>query len=131
MAVTFDRVIKEYVKLRDEKAAIEAEMKERVSDVKNKLGKLEAYLLQKLSADGSNSVKTDHGTAFITTTSYASVANWSAVLQFVKDQDAYHMLEKRVSKSAVVDYMEQHNEVPPGVEYGTRLSVNVRKPNAR
>jgi hypothetical protein len=40
------------------------------------------------------------------------------------------MLEKRVSKIAVRGYIESNKAVPPGVTYGTKLEVNIRKPGA-
>ena len=41
---------------------------------------------------------------------------------------AYDLLEKRVSKTAVRGYIEADKSVPSGVNYGTRIDVNVRKP---
>jgi hypothetical protein len=41
------------------------------------------------------------------------------------------MLEKRVSKTAVRAYIDQTKSVPPGVNYGTKLEVNIRKPGAK
>jgi hypothetical protein len=124
-------VIRTYMKLRDQKAAIEGEVKERVSELKAKMEKLEAYLKTQMDAQGLTSFKSDYGTAFLTTTDYANVADWDAVLDFVRDNEAYDMLEKRVSKIAVRGYIEQSKAVPPGINYGTKLEVNVRKPGAK
>lgn len=126
-----DDVIRTYVKLRDQKAAVEGEVKERVDQIKGKMAKLEAYLKEQMDAQGLTSFKSDHGTAFLTTTDFANVANWDEVLQFIKDNGAYDMLEKRVSKTAVRGYMDQHKKVPPGITYGTKLDVNIRKPGAK
>ena len=41
------------------------------------------------------------------------------------------MLEKRVSKNAVRGYIDEHKEVPSGVNYGTRIDINVRKPSTK
>jgi hypothetical protein len=38
------------------------------------------------------------------------------------------MLEKRVSKLAVRGYIDANKAVPPGITYGTKLEVNIRKP---
>jgi len=124
-------VIRTYMKLRDQKTAVEAEVKERVSDLKAKMEKLEAYLKTQMDAQGLTSFKSDYGTAFLTTTDYANVADWDAVLGFVRDNEAYDMLEKRVSKLAVRGYIEANKAVPPGITYGTKLEVNIRKPGAR
>lgn len=124
-------VIRTYMKLRDQKAAIEAELKERVADLKGKMEKLEAYLKTQMDAQGLTSFKSDYGTAFLTTTDYANVADWDAVLNFIRENDAYDMLEKRVSKIAVRGYIERFKAVPPGITYGTKLEVNIRKPGAK
>jgi len=124
-------VIRTYMKLRDQKAAIEAETKERVADLKAKMEKLEAYLKAQMDAQGLTSFKSDYGTAFLTTTDYANVADWDAVLNFIRDNEAFDMLEKRVSKIAVRGYIEQSKAVPPGINYGTKLEVNIRKPGAK
>ena len=124
-------VIRTYMKLRDQKAAIEAEIKERVADLKGKMEKLEAYLKTQMDAQGLTSFKSDYGTAFLTTTDYANVADWDAVLNFIRDNEAFDMLEKRVSKIAVRGYIESNKAVPPGITYGTKLEVNIRKPGAK
>ena len=124
-------VIRTYMKLRDQKAAIEGEVKERVADLKAKMEKLEAYLKTQMDAQGLTSFKSDYGTAFLTTTDYANVADWDQVLGFIRDNEAFDMLEKRISKIAVRGYIEANKAVPPGITYGTKLEVNIRKPGAK
>ena len=129
--VTVDAVIKKYMKLREKKALVEATIKEELDKIKADMTKLEAFLKAKLDADGLTSFKTEYGTAFLTTTDFANVDDWDAVLRFIREEEAYDMLEKRVSKTAVRGYIEANKEVPPGIKYGTKLDINVRKPTAR
>lgn len=131
MTVTVDAVIKKYMKLREKKALVEATIKEELDKIKADMAKLEAFLQAKMDADGLTSFKTDYGTAFLTTTDFANVEDWDAVLRFIREEEAFDMLEKRVSKAAVRGYIEANKEVPPGVKYGTKLGINVRKPTAR
>ena len=128
MELTTDKVIATYLKLRGQKEAIESETKEKVADIKANLLKLEAWLKEKMDAEGETSKKTPFGTAFITTTDFAQVGDWDAVLDFIKNNEAWDMLEKRVSKTAVRGYIDHNKAVPDGVNYGTRIDVNVRKP---
>lgn len=131
MNYTVDQVIEAYLKYRNKKEALEAQIKEQVKELKDKMAKLEAWIKTKADAEGVTSFKTAHGTAFVTTNDYANVADWDAVLAFVKENDAYDLLEKRVSKNAVRGYIDQQKAVPSGVNYGTRIDVNVRKPVAK
>jgi len=123
-----EEVIGAYMKLRNQKEVIEAAAKAEVKVFKEKMYKLEAWLKQKADEDGVTSFKTDSGTAFLTTTDFAAVADWDAVLTFIRDNDAYDMLEKRISKMAVRGYIEANKSVPAGVNYGTKLDINIRKP---
>ena len=131
MTITVDAVIKQYMRLRDKKAAVEANVKLEVDKIKADMTKIEAWLKAKADADGVTSFKTEHGTAFLTTTDFANVENWDEVLRFIREQDAYDMLERRVSKTAVRGYIDSNKEVPPGITYGTKLDINIRKPTAR
>lgn len=131
MSVNVDDVVATYMKLRSQKEAIEAEVKDRVSTIKAKMEKLEAWIKEQADTQGVTSFKTKHGTAFLTTTDYANVGDWDAVLGFIRENEAFDMLEKRISKTAVRGYIEANKAVPPGVNYGTKLEVNIRKPVAR
>jgi hypothetical protein len=128
MSVTIDEVVATYIKLRNKKDAIEAETKDRVKGIKEKLEQIEAWVKEQADVQGVTSFKTKHGTAFLTTTDYANVADWDSVLEFIRENEAFDMLEKRISKIAVRGYIEANKEVPPGVNYGTKLEVNIRKP---
>lgn len=131
MTVNVDDVVATYMKLRSQKESIEAEVKDRVSVLKAKMEKLEAWIKEQADVQGVTSFKTKHGTAFLTTTDYANVADWDAILDFIRTQEAFDMLEKRISKLAVRGYIEANKAVPPGVNYGTKLEINIRKPVTR
>jgi translation initiation factor IF-3 len=128
MTVNVDDVVATYMKLRHQKDQIEADAKTKVDALKVKMMKLEAWIKEQADLQGVTSFKTKHGTAFLTTVDFANVADWDAVKQFIIDNEAFDMLEKRVSKLAVRGYIEQNKAVPPGVNYGTKLEVNIRKP---
>jgi hypothetical protein len=127
MSFTVEQVVETYLRLRRKKEAIENETKEKVADLKTKMTKLESWLMQKADDDGVTSFKTPAGTAFVTTTDFANVADWDAVLTFIKENDAFDMLEKRVSKTAVRAHMDETGDVPPGITYGSKIGINVRK----
>tara|TARA_R100001443_G_C3343408_1_gene174998 strand:+ start:353 stop:754 length:402 start_codon:yes stop_codon:yes gene_type:complete len=126
-----DAVIKTYLKLRGQKEAIEAEAKTKVKDIVAKLSKLESFLKIKADEQGVTQFKTEDGTAFLTTNDYAQVGDWDEVLGFIVKNEAYDLLEKRVSKYAVRGYIDANKSVPNGINYGTRISLSVRKPTTK
>ncbi len=126
--LTVDKVIGTYIKLRAQKEAVEADVKDQLANIKVKMSKLEAWIQAKSDETGVKSFKTDHGTAFMSTSDFASVGDWDAVLNFIKDNDAYDMLNKAVNKKAVREYLDINGAVPNGVNFGTKISVSVRRP---
>ena len=131
MSVTVDEVVSAYIKLRAKKDAMEANTKAEVKKIVEKMDKFEGWLKQQADAQGVTSFKTKHGTAFLKTTDYANVENWDAAFKFILDNQAYDLLNKAVSKVAVRGYIETNKAVPPGVNYGTKIEVEVRKPATR
>ena len=128
---TVDEVIAAYVKLRDKKAALEKETKEQVATIRGKMEKLEAWLKAEADTQGVTGFKATTGTAFLSTTDFAAVADWDAVVQWIKDNDAYDLLERRINKTAVRGYLDQNKCLPSGVNYGTKVEMNVRRPSSR
>ena len=126
--LTVDAVIDTYIKLRAQKEVVEADVKDRLAGIKEKMLKLEAWIQAKSEETGVKSFKTDAGTAFMSTSDFASVGDCDVVLDFIKTNDAYDMLNKAVNKKAVREYLDINGAVPSGVNFGTKISVNVRRP---
>jgi len=126
--LTVDAVIDTYIKLRAQKEVVEADVKDRLAGIKEKMLKLEGWIQAKSEETGVKSFKTDAGTAFMSTSDFASVGDWDAVLDFIKTNDAYDMLNKAVNKKAVREYLDANGAIPSGVNFGTKISVNVRRP---
>lgn len=122
-----DELVGKYIQLRDKKAEMDAEHKARVSKITEALDKIEYVLLKEFHASGMDSVKTSAGTAYTQTRMSATVADWDIALKFIRDHDAYDMLEKRVAKSAVEAYIEETGTPPPGVNIRQEVVVNVRR----
>lgn len=131
MTITVDQAIAAYMKLRQKKSEVEAQIKDEVAQIEAGMDKIEKWIKTQADTMGVTSFKTKHGTAFLTTKDYANVENWDATLAFIKENDAYDMLNKAVNKTAVRGYIDQHKAVPPGVNYGTKIEVSVRKPTAK
>jgi hypothetical protein len=119
-----------YIKLRDSKAAMKAEYDAKVAPIQEKLDQLEVKLLEVFNQSGMDSVKTEFGTAYSTVRTSASIADREVFMEHVKANEEWALLEVRVSKTAVEQYRESHdNELPPGVNIREERVVNVRRSN--
>ena len=122
-----EKAIKAYRDLRDKKSELAEKHKEEMSPITKKMWDLEVWLLATLNKMGVNSMKTDAGTVFKKTSTSVKVTDWPAVLELIKEHDLWHMLEHRLSKAAVEEYIEAEGTAPPGVAIETQVGVNIRK----
>jgi len=126
-----DEVIKRYIKLRNDKQQKEAAHKAETKGIDEKLKKLEAWLHLKMAADGVKAFNTDSGTAYTTTVEQATVSDMNALLEYIKENEAWHLLEKRVSKTGVREMLDADQDIPPGVNWYVTTAINIRKPSER
>jgi len=122
----YDKAVRSYVELRDEIKAIERDADTRMRALKIKQDKLALWLELQSGKDGLEKIATRFGTVFWTVVDSCSVSNRTAFMDFVRENEAWELMETRAAKLAIRDYIQTHNVLPPGVEYATRKSINVR-----
>lgn len=127
-APTPEYVIGMYRKLRTAKENLAKEHQAQMKPINEKLAKLENWLHTMLNDGGINSVATDAGTAFKSELVKASVTDGEELLKFVQENDLWHILERRVSKTAVQEYIESTGQAVPGVHVTREERINIRKP---
>lgn len=120
-------VIRGFVKLRDKKNEIKRRHSEELAPINEKMATLEAWLQRDLLNRKVQSQKTEAGTAYLSTDARATVKDRDAYLDFVRDKGMWDLLENRVSKTVVRDYLEETGEVVPGVHYEVTQVVRVRR----
>ena len=122
-----DEVVGAYIKLRDSKEKIKRRHSDELAPINDAMYKLEMWLQNHLQEEGVESFKTANGTAFLQTNTSATVRDWEATLEFIKENDEWSFLEARVNKTAVKDYTESTGEVPPGVDLKQTIVTRVRR----
>lgn len=128
---TVDTIIASYIKLRNDKQQKEAAHKAETKRIDEKLKKLEAWLHLKMATDGVKAFNTESGTAYTTTVEQATVSDMNALLEYIKENEAWHLLEKRVSKTGVREMLDADQDIPPGVNWYVTTAINIRKPSER
>ena len=122
-----DELIGKYIKIRDAKAEEESKHKEHMKRFNNAMTKIEQMLLSEFNETGQESAKTPHGTAYRSVRVAAKVADRDSFLAFVRESDGWDFLESRVNKTAVQEYMDEHDELPPGVNVSRSVTINIRR----
>jgi hypothetical protein len=131
--INVDFLTEKYVELRDRKAAIEKKAAEDVAALQVLLKGIENKLKEIMTLSGVTSLKTPHGTAYIAHKDSATVADWEVLLGYIRANQDWCLLERRVSKARVKELMEEDRNgkftkpPPPGVNFQQFEEVNVRR----
>lgn len=120
-------LVDRYIQLRDKKAEIMNAAKAKCARIDDALDKAEAALLAFFQTNGMDSASCGAGTAYTATRTSATVQDWDQTLEFIKGEEAWHLLEKRVSKKQVEEYVEANGDLPPGIKWSSEIIVNVRR----
>lgn len=121
-------LLKIFIGLRDKRSKRKADYDADDAGDKDKQNRIETEFLRRFNERGIDNVSSrEFGTAYRSTRSSATVADWEAVLDHVKKQDAWELLERRVSKGAIQQYRDVHDDLPPGVNWSEAQVVNFRR----
>lgn len=117
-----------FIGLRDRRAQRKAAYDDDDSSDKDKQNKIEVEFLRRFQERGIDNVSArDVGTAYKSTRSSATVADWDAFLDHVQDSGAWEMLERRVNKTAIEQFKAENDDLPPGVNWSETQVVNFRR----
>jgi hypothetical protein len=116
------------ISLRDKIDEIKKRHKEELAPLNQSMEKLEAYLQLQLTNLGTTSFAAKGiGTAYLQNVVGVTVEDWDATLAWIRSNEFWELLERRVSKTVVQEYMESKGEVPPGVNVRSETEVRVRR----
>jgi hypothetical protein len=123
-----DKLVRVYLKMRDKRTELKRAYEEEDNKLKANMSKIETTLLSFLNDHKMDNSSTKDGSFYREETMIPTGADWEAFYQFVKQEDAFEFLEKRITKKAVKDYMEAHGGTPPpGVSVYREFVCRVRR----
>lgn len=121
-------LVRAYLRLRAARHTLKTEFEAADKKLRAQQDRLGAVMLKALNDDGSESVRTKDGTFYRQVEVTPRGEDWGALYDWIKEHDAFDFLERRIKKTAVAEYMEEHNgAIPPGVSVFREYVVRVRK----
>ena len=121
-------LIRAYIRIRDARSALKKAFDREDGVLKENLKKIEMVMLGTLTAQNANSVKTTEGQFYKQVDVIPTATDWPALYAWIKDNDAFDALERRVKKTFITDYMETNDgNLPPGVSVLREFVIRVRR----
>lgn len=122
-------LIAEYVDLRDRKTEATARVAEFMQmNFQQRIDEIELTLLETLNAQGADSIKSAHGTAFKRIETSVTVADASEFKRHVIGTESWDLLDIRANKTAVKGFVEANDgKLPPGINMTQDTVISVRR----
>jgi hypothetical protein len=126
--VTAGKLASVYIKIRSKRAELLAAYELEDNKLKEALETLEEEMLEKCKDEDADSIKTPFGTIVRSVKTRYWPADWEIFNQFVIDNEALGLLEKRVHQTNMGQWLEEHTDnPPPGLNIDRRYACTVRK----
>jgi len=125
---SMDKLAEVYIKIRTKKQEVTKDLESQIEELDGQLKEIAGAMKEQLVAAGGSSLKTNHGTIYLTKKQRFYPMDWDAFNKWVVDNNAVALLEKRIAQKNTEQWLEENpTNPPPGLQCEAELTVTVRK----
>lgn len=125
--LNIDQLVDKYIRIRDKKAEVQKTQKAELARFDEALHTIERVFLTFMQENNVDSLNTNHGTAYKRVQTSCTIADRDAFLNFVREGGNWAFADLRANAPAVKAYLDANESLPPGVNFTSRLTVNVQR----
>jgi hypothetical protein len=126
--IPLDRLAQAYIKMRDKRSMLKAEWEAQDNEVKAQMEMLEEKMLDTCKEMNADSIKTKHGTIVRSIKSRYWTNDWDSTYAFIKEHNAFGLLEKRLHQTNMKQFLSENPDVyPMGLNVENEYTVLVRR----
>ena len=127
-SVTVDKLVSDYILLRDELKIMQQEHTAAEENVKEAMARISMRLREVADAQKVDSFAIRGvGTAFRVVKESYRATDWESFINWCKATDNFHCIERRPAKLAVRAIHKEGGVIPPGLDYVAEQEFQVRK----
>lgn len=117
-----------YLKIRDTRAENKRQFENVDKDLEEQQKMLAEQMLDSCKEIGADSIKTPHGTIIRSVKSKYWTGDWDSMYRFIKEHDAFGLLEKRLHQTNMKDFLHENPDVMPmGLNVENEYTIVVRR----
>jgi|TARA_R110000787_G_scaffold18717_4_gene57049 hypothetical protein len=129
MAVSVDKLVKIYVKIRDKRDILRKAYQNEDGELIEHMDKIKDALHDHLKKTKTETARTLEGTFYRTKKTRYWTSDWVSMWAFMREHDVPEFCEKKLSQKAVAQFLEENPEdTPPGLNANTEYTISVRAP---
>ena len=126
--ITAEKLTKAYIKIRDERAKLSAEYKEKDSVLSRQLERAKQGLLDYCNDHSVESVRTSEGLFYRSVKQKFWTNDWEKMHAFIMEHNVPELLEKRLNQTNLKQFLEENPESQPDfLNVDSEYSMSVRK----
>jgi hypothetical protein len=126
--VSAEKLAEIYVKIRDARTALKERFESEDATLKEQLDMLGAKMLELCQEIDADSIRTSAGTIIRKVDTRYWTTDWDAMYQFVEENDAFPLLEKRIHQTNMKQFLEDHPyKLPVGLQADSKYTIVVRR----
>lgn len=123
-ALTVEKLTAVYVKIRDARR----ELSKKDDELKAQLDAVSQRLLEICKEQGASTIRTEHGTVSKRVTKNYWTTDWDSFFKFVKEHDAFSLLQHRINNANMAQFLEENPEsLPPGLQADMNQTIVIVK----
>jgi sugar phosphate isomerase/epimerase len=123
-----DQLTSVYLKIRDKRSELKREFEAQDSQLEEQQQVLANQMLETCKEMGADSIRTPHGTIIRSVKSKYWTNDWESMYRFIKDNDAFGLLEKRLHQTNMKEFLHENPDVMPmGLNVESEYSIVVRR----
>lgn len=123
-----DKLVEVYIKIRDARDELRSQTEKKEAELNEQLYTIEQEILSVCKQTGADSIKTKHGTAMRTVKSKYWTNDWEKFYDFVFEENAPELLEKRIHQSNMRQFLEENPDShPAGLNVERTFAITVRR----
>lgn len=120
-------LVAKYISYRDFVAKEQEALNAKLKPYNEAITMIAGAMQIRMKEAGAESIRTEFGTAYVSTTTQFKVVNRDDFFNFIREADAFELLTAAVAKDAVKQYADEHQgQIPPGLEQSWFTKVNFR-----
>lgn len=125
--IDLDQLTERVIRLRDAIKDADAQHKEKMKPFREKLEEYENKLLAELNKLNVQKFGGKSGTVFKSHRNTATIADGGVFRDYVINNELWDLVDWRANATAVAGHITEHHVPPPGVNFATVITVNVRR----
>ena len=126
--ITAEKLTKAYIKIRDERAKLSAEYKEKDSVLSRQLERVKQGLLDYCNDHSGESGRSSEGLFYRSVKQKFWTNDWEKMHAFIMEHNVPELLEKRLNQTNLKQFLEENPESQPDcLNVDSEYSMSVRK----